>query len=58
MLLQGRAVLSFENDIEVTLNRGDYFLISAHTKHRVEETQNDPPCIWLAVYADLACKSE
>ncbi len=51
MLLQGEAKLAYENDRIVTLKAGDYLLIRAHQKHRVEYTSSNPPCIWLAVFA-------
>jgi cupin 2 domain-containing protein len=37
LLLQGQATLLYENNREsLTMNAGDYLLIPAHTKHRVE----------------------
>ena len=51
MLLQGEAQLAYEGDRIVTLKAGDYLLIRAHQKHRVEYTSSNPPCIWLAVFA-------
>ena len=55
MLLQGEAKLAYENDRIVTLKAGDYLLIRAHQKHRVEYTSSNPPCIWLAVFAERLC---
>jgi len=51
VLVQGSAGLRFENKEEVViLKTGDYMVIDAHVKHRVEWT--DPSCetIWLAVH--------
>ncbi|MBO9998687.1 MAG: cupin domain-containing protein [Cyanobacteria bacterium SID2] len=53
VLLQGEAVLSYEDGSQVTLKRGDYLLIPARTKHRVEYTSAEPPCIWLAVHGNF-----
>ncbi|NET59612.1 MAG: cupin domain-containing protein [Symploca sp. SIO2E6] len=50
ILLQGKAELSYENGERIFLQAGDYLMIPAHVKHRVEDTSSDPPCIWLAVH--------
>ncbi|PNE12237.1 MAG: cupin [Beijerinckiaceae bacterium] len=51
VVLAGAAGLSFEGEAEVrVLSPGDYLLIPAHTKHRVEWTSKDPATIWLAVH--------
>lgn len=50
LLLQGKAQLSFVDAEPVELNPGDYLLLPAHCKHRVESTANDQICIWLAVH--------
>ena len=51
ILLQGQATLLFEkNQRLVKLLPGDYLLIPAHTKHRVEWTLPDFNTIWLAVH--------
>ena len=50
MVLGGSGLLSFENDDEVLLSKGDYIDIPAHTKHRVAWTAPDEPTIWLAVF--------
>lgn len=49
-LLQGQAGLRMENEPTQTLNPGDYRLIPAHCRHRVEWTSSNPPAIWLAVH--------
>jgi cupin 2 domain-containing protein len=51
-LLQGHAELSFADGTRVALERGDALVIASRTRHRVERTSTDPPCIWLAVHAD------
>ena len=51
VLIQGTAILEFEETPEVTLQAGEYLRIKAHQKHRVTYTSSEPPCIWLAVHA-------
>jgi cupin 2 domain-containing protein len=50
ILLQGEAEIAYEDGTRVRLRSGDYLLIPAGQKHRVEYTSADPPCIWLAVH--------
>jgi cupin 2 domain-containing protein len=50
-LLAGEAELSFEDGSVVRLVPGDHVVIPARERHRVEWTQSDPPCIWVAVHA-------
>ena len=51
ILLQGKATLLFEKDHNlISLAPGDYLLIPAHTRHRVEWTLPDFNTIWLAVH--------
>jgi len=52
-LLQGRGVVGYENGVTVELGPGDWIFIPAHTRHRVESTSPEPPCIWLAVHGRL-----
>ena len=54
ILLQGEAILSYEDGSQIKLSSGDYLFIPAHQKHRVEYTSIEPPCIWLAVHGDLS----
>ncbi|NUN67437.1 cupin domain-containing protein (plasmid) [Pseudanabaena biceps] len=54
ILLQGEAELSYADDTRIKLKTGDYLLIPAHTKHRVEYTSIEPACIWLAVYGQFS----
>ncbi|MGC9504427.1 cupin domain-containing protein [Baaleninema sp.] len=53
VLLQGKAIVSYPDGSQVQLKRGDYLLIPARTKHRVEYTSVNPPCIWLAIHANF-----
>jgi cupin 2 domain-containing protein len=53
MLLSGSAVLSIDNESginQVALRPGDYRLIPAHQRHRVESTSQTEKTIWLAVF--------
>lgn len=54
ILLQGEAVISYEDNSQIQLTPGDYLFIPAHRKHRVEYTSILPPCIWLAVHGNLS----
>ena len=52
-LLSGAATLRFADQPEPTpLNPGDWVLIAAHRRHRVETTDRDQPSVWLAVHFD------
>ena len=50
ILLQGKARLSFVDAEPVEMNPGDYLLLPAHCKHRVDWTASDQISIWLAVH--------
>jgi cupin 2 domain-containing protein len=50
LLLTGRATLRFSDEALVELAAGDWLLIPAHARHRVEATSEDPPCVWLALH--------
>lgn len=51
VLLSGGAGLRFESEARVrTLAPGDYVLIPAHCRHRVEWTDPDRPTVWLALH--------
>ena len=49
-VLQGEAVLKWDDESTTEMRSGDYLLIPAHRKHRVERTSQEPPCIWLALF--------
>jgi cupin 2 domain-containing protein len=49
-LLSGRATVAFADGRRVDLAAGDWLLIPARERHRVEATGADPPCVWLAVH--------
>ncbi|MFH1196764.1 MAG: cupin domain-containing protein [bacterium] len=49
-LLSGEAEISFENGTKTRLVPGDYLLIPAHKKHRVEWTDEHRETIWLAIH--------
>ena len=51
LVVAGAARLSFERDPEpLALGAGDYALIPAGTRHRVDWTDPEQPTIWLAVH--------
>lgn len=51
ILLRGSAALRIEgNDHLTLLAPGDYLLLPAHRKHRVEWTAPDTETIWLALH--------
>ncbi|MDY0104540.1 MAG: cupin domain-containing protein [Lentimicrobium sp.] len=54
VLLQGDARLAFPDGTETALKAGDYLLLPAHKKHRVNFTSTAPPCIWLAIHGKLS----
>ena len=49
-LLQGEALLEFEDGSIETLRGGNWIFLPAHLRHRVGSTSVEPPCIWLAVF--------
>ncbi len=50
-LLTGAARLRFEGDESpVEMRPGDFLMIPAHRRHRVEWTTPDEPTVWLAVH--------
>lgn len=52
LLLQGGAGLRFAGAAEpCVLRPGDWLLIPAHARHRVEWTDADGPTVWLALHA-------
>ena len=50
IVLQGEAILCFEDDSDIKLSSGDYIHIPAHKKHKVSWTSSDEQTIWLAVH--------
>jgi cupin 2 domain-containing protein len=48
VLLRGSATLSFAGQDKMDLQAGDYLLIPAHLKHRVDRVSED--ALWLAVH--------
>jgi len=49
-LLDGNAIVEFEDGRSVKLVRGDTLLIKPHERHRVSFTSEDPPCVWLCIF--------
>ncbi len=52
-VLQGEAILTYDDGRSLHLGPGDHVLIPAHTRHRVEWTSTEPVCIWIAVHTHL-----
>ena len=51
LVLRGSAQLQFEGQAEaVELGPGDYVLIPAHCRHRVQWTDPRSPTVWLALH--------
>lgn len=50
IVLEGKAMIKFEDQSIATLHRGDYLHIPAFKKHRVEWTDPNQLTIWLAVF--------
>ena len=53
VLIQGEAVLEYENGEKLRLATGDHILLPARCRHRVAYTSHHPPCIWLAVFGNM-----
>lgn len=50
ILLSGSACLRIEDEPDRVLRPGDYLLIPAHRRHRVEWTDSEHPTVWLALH--------
>ena len=50
VLLEGSAVVEFENNRSVAMSKGDTLLIEPHERHRVSFTSSEPPCFWICVF--------
>lgn len=50
-VLQGKGILQWQDGSRQELFPGDWLLIPAHKKHRVDYTSAEPPCVWLAVFS-------
>lgn len=51
LLIQGNAEVRLQDpDESVRLTAGDWLMIDAHRRHRVETTSREPATIWLAVH--------
>ena len=49
-LIDGSAVIEYENGKTIAMSKGDTLLIKPHERHRVSFTSCEPPCIWLCVF--------
>lgn len=50
ILLSGSATIKYFDGEIFNLNPGDYLIIPAHQKHRVEKTSETEKTIWLAIH--------
>ena len=50
LLISGSAGIMFEDKELKTLNPGDYLLIEAHKKHRVDWTDSKTKTVWLTIH--------
>ena len=50
IVLDGEAILSFENEDDVILKKGDFINIPSYKKHRVKSTIKNSYTIWLAIF--------
>jgi len=50
MLMSGSAKILYEDGNSFSLSPGDYLIIPANQKHRVEETDKSQKTIWLAIH--------
>lgn len=50
MVVEGKAILEFEDGSKRELSTGDYINIPAHVKHKVVQTDPNQITIWLAVF--------
>lgn len=50
IILKGDAVIEYKDGKKIEMNFGDYIIIPAHTKHRVDKTSDEEETIWLAVF--------
>ena len=53
VLLDGNAVVEFEDGKTVDMKKGDTLLIKPHECHRVSYTSSEPPCVWLCVFSTV-----
>ena len=50
VLLEGSAVIEYDNGHTLKMKKGDTLLVTPHEKHRVSFTSSATPCVWLCVF--------
>lgn len=50
ILISGSAQIQYDDGNMISLNPGDYLIIPAHKKHRVESTDKNEKTFWLAIH--------
>lgn len=49
-VLNGESELGFEDGTVMKMSSGDWVMIPAHCRHRVNMTSEITPCVWLCVF--------
>jgi len=52
-LVEGTAIIEFEEGEKVELKKGDYLFIPAYKKHHVSFVSKNPNCIWIAIHGEF-----
>ena len=52
LVLQGSAGVRVDDEGILELGSGDWIVIPAHRRHRVEWTSTEPACVWLCVFGE------
>lgn len=50
LIIAGSATIAYDTNRSFRMVKGDYLLIPAHQKHRVEETSVNSDTVWLAFH--------
>ena len=50
LLLKGKAKIMFEKEGEISMQKGDWLVIPAHSRHRVTYTSTEEEAIWLTAF--------
>jgi cupin 2 domain-containing protein len=50
LLISGTAEIQYDDGQKFSMKKGDYFIIPAHQKHRVEWTDKHQKTVWLALH--------
>ncbi len=53
LVLEGRAVIEFDDGQSVEMQKGGCLYVAPHRKHRVAFTAPDCPTLWIAVHFEI-----